>query len=142
MRSLIGIVAAALLTTGCIVVAEDTIEPGDPLDARFSLTWSVEDAFTGDLLDCQSVGADTVLVQSTNDLAAEVFVDLFDCRSEAGATQTLTAGDYWVDVQLVDCGGSSDCSDGFVLSETVSLGPYSVYSDRDYDLGHFLFAVE
>lgn len=142
MRSLIGIAAAALLSSGCIIVAEDSIEPGDPLDAQFSLTWSLEDAFTGADLHCLDVGADTVIVTSTNDLAGEVFVDLYDCRAEGGATQFLTAGDYWVDVQLAACGGAPDCDGGFALSETLSVGPYSVYSNRTYDLGHVIFVVD
>lgn len=142
MKPWIATFACSLLASGCIVVADDPIQPGDPLDAAFSLSWSVELAPDGDPIDCQSIGADSVLVESTNELTNEVFVDIFDCRSESGTTQPLTAGDYYVDVYLADCDSSPDCSNPFLLSDTVSIGPFGVYDDRTRDLGHFAFWID
>lgn len=93
-------------------------------------------------MDCRAIGADTVRVRSRNAGTGDVIVDLFDCRDEEGTTYDLTAGDYYVTVDLVDCRGSSACTDPNVLSRAPVLGPYGVWGDGEFDLGHFVLTID
>jgi hypothetical protein len=147
MRSLGRIASAiaglffALGTGGCLIIA-DHVHAGDFVDAHFWLTWSLEDAWTGRSIDCYGAGADTVRVVADNLDTGETFVDVFDCVDHEGRSAEVSAGDYAVDVDLLDCGGDPDCDhavwlDGYRLDDV-----YGVYHGGDYDLGHFVFAVD
>lgn len=115
------IVAAALIgTSACVFVGED-----DPDFGRVSLTWSIEDAFTGEVLGCAPGDS----VETTIDGA----IDIFDCFDFSGVTGLIPAGDYLGTFQLVD-------DAGFVVSET-SFG-VAVFDDTTTDVGEIVFLVE
>lgn len=133
--------AAASLVTGCVVVG-DGVDPGDSLNAGFLLEWDTVDAVTNVAIDCHSVGADTVRVTSRNASTGKSYIDLFDCRDLAGATYSLTAGDYYVTADLASCGPELHCPAPIVLSSASAVGPIGVWDDGDYDLGLFIFLVD
>lgn len=134
------VLALPALLTGC-VVKDVGVQPGDALDATFSLTWQVNDEATGQAVDCVSIGADAVVVTSTNHSTGEVFQDVYDCLDGTGVTNAVDAGDYDVIVDLDSC-GDAQCSDAVILSTSGSLGPFSIYSNVDTDLGHVVFLVK
>lgn len=138
------VVLSALLCagSGCVVSSADTVEAGDVLDAHFLLTWTTNDVRTGTEVDCYSAGADTVRVEAHNLSTDVVLADLFDCDAGTGETGALTAGDYTVSVELVACGGDSDCEGAAPVSSLSNRGQYGVWADEDYDLGHFVFLIE
>lgn len=144
MKSTLALAAAAassLFATGCIVVG-DTVDPGDPLDAHLLLEWETVESFTNVALDCYSVGADTVRVTARNSSTGKTYVDLFNCDDLAGVTYPLTAGDYYVNVDLASCGPEPDCPFPVILSAASMVGPIGVWDDADYDLGLFIFLVD
>src|SRR5262245_20405438 len=102
--------AASLGGAGCVVVAHDGVDAGDPLDAQLYLTWDATDSKTGTKVDCYSAGADTVRVTAKNSSTGTIVTDLFDCKSGAGSTYSLTAGSYFINVDLVACRGDRACS--------------------------------
>ncbi|MEZ4293465.1 MAG: hypothetical protein R3B70_00690 [Polyangiaceae bacterium] len=138
----LALAASMLFSTGCIVVSTDTIDAGDPIDARFLLTWTTLDAANGMTIDCFTAGADTVRVRAKNTSTGNVLTDLFDCSSRAGATYEITAGDYYVYVDLVDCRGDTSCRRPRVVSSVSRTALQPVWQEGDYDLGHFVFMVE
>lgn len=140
--TLIGIVAALAASSGCVVVAHQDVEAGDSLDAYFKLTWTTEDIATGIPLDCFAIGADTVRVIARNTDTTDSYTDLFNCDDLAGSTFDLTAGGYYIDVDLVACGTDPDCFDPFVFSTADTVGLVEVWEDGSYDLGHFVFYVD
>lgn len=127
--------------SGCVIVPDNTIAAGDPLDAHFLLTWTTTDARTGEAVNCYSAGADTVRVRANNTSTDDLLVDLFKCDASAGETYALTAGDYSVTVDLVACHGAPGCDQPDVLSTLSNRSRYLVWSDEDIDLGHFVFMV-
>ena len=129
--------AATALSTSCVIVTD--VQPGDYVDAQFSLTWHTEVAGSSLPFDCHDSGANTVVVESTNTLTDDVFVDLYDCGDEHGLTQTITAGDYFVDVSLAYCDADANCYPPMV-GETV--GVIEVYDSAIYELGDFVFVVD
>lgn len=141
--SLFALACAVLGASGCVVVTHSTsgVAAGDPLNAQFYLTWATQDNATRVDIDCHSVGADMVRVTSTNTSTGDSLTDLFDCRRGAGQTYSLTAGDYSVSADLLDCAGDSSCRSPVVLSSAVPLGPIGVWFDQTIDLGHFVFLV-
>ena len=140
MTTLFAASIAAVLASGCVVV-DDSTEPGDPLYAQFFLTWETADSITGVEVDCVSAGANTIRATASNVTTGDEFVDLFDCRDQAGTTYPLNAGRYWVTVELLWCGDAA-CTRPIALSSASTVGPYGVYSDSDIDLGHFVFFVD
>jgi len=138
------IVAASLALapamSGCVVVS-DTVAVGDPIDAHFSLTWVTADAVSGDVLECHSIGADSVRVTATNLDTGDAFVDLFDCGALKGSTDAVTAGDYSVSVDLVRCGSDPTCLSVPVFAGTDLPETFSVFTAGELDLGHFEFNV-
>jgi hypothetical protein len=140
--TLLALAALSLGGAGCVVVEHHDVKAGDPLDARLYLTWEMNDSKTSVRLDCQSAGADTVRVNATNAGTNKVYSDLFDCKAGAGRTYSLTAGDYYINVDLLSCGADSSCRSPFVVSSASTVGPYGVWSDGELDLGHFVFLVD
>ena len=136
--------AASLGGAGCVLVHhEDDVRAGDPLDAQLYLTWETKDSHTGARLDCRSVGADTVRVAARNSSTEKTYTDLFGCDAPAGKTFSLTAGDYYIDVDLVSCGpDTAACQTPRVVSRASTVGPYGVWTNEEFDLGHFVFLVE
>jgi hypothetical protein len=132
--------AASLGGAGCVVAAHDDVRAGDPLDARLVLTWETTDK-TGARIDCVSAGADTVRVVTRNFSTGDIVTDLFDCEAGAGTTYSLTAGDYYINVDLVACRGDSACLSPTVISAASFLGPYAVWDDGDFDIGHYVFLI-
>lgn len=137
------LVTGALLCagSGCVVVSDDAVSAGDPLDAHFVLTWVTNDARTGIPIDCHAAGADTVRVRARNVSTGTVLVDLFKCEAANGETFSLTAGDYSVRVDLVRCQADPACRRPVMLSALPTRTLYGVWTDRDVDLGHFVFLV-
>ena len=140
--SVLALAAASLAGAGCIVVHHDEVAAGDPLDAQLFLTWETQDAKTRAPLDCHSVGADTVRVSARNGSTGTVYTDLFDCDAQRGTTYSLTAGDYFINVDLVTCGKDSVCLTAPVVSAAPLVGHYPVWTDDELDLGHFVFLVD
>jgi hypothetical protein len=142
--SLIGLAAVIAMTAGCVV--HDSVIAGEPLDAQFYLTWATQKwAAQGNTpvsIDCVTAGADTVRVTSRNISTGKAFIDLFDCGVKEGLTYDLTAGNYEVNVELVDCAGDVACNAPYVVSTAPSLGPIGVWRDAEIDLGHFIFIVD
>jgi hypothetical protein len=130
----------ALASTGCMVIA-DGVAPGDPLDAHMVLTWTIEDAPTGRVLDCRAAGTDTVRVVADNLDTYETFYDPFDCAAGGGTTEEVTAGNYEVRVQLVDCWGPS-CAAPDVYATVRPVGTLAIFRDQRINLGHVVFEVE
>lgn len=142
-QRLIVAVAAVCAGSGCIVVSdEDMVRAGDPLDAHFTLTWSVNDTRLGVEVDCRSVEADTVRIEARNMTTGQTLVDLFDCEARKGVTYAVTAGDYSVSVDLVACRGEPSCARPDVISELPTRTIHEVWSDGDVKLGHFIFLVD
>jgi hypothetical protein len=139
--SVLALAVASLGGPGCVVVAHDDVDPGDALDAHLVLTWVVNDSKTGARIDCQSAGADTVRVTARNSNTGSIVTDLFDCGVGSGTTYSLTAGDYYINVDLVACRGDRACLRPDVVSVASTVGPYGVWDDADFDLGHFVFLV-
>jgi hypothetical protein len=141
MKSNILPLAAALtLISGCIVVS-DGVDAGDPLDAQLYLDWDVRDVVTDDPLTCATVGADTIRVKARNASTGKSYVDLFDCSAFSGTTYSLTAGDYYVTVDIAYCGTDPACSNPDVLSSAATIGPLGVWDDGEIDLGSFVFRL-
>jgi hypothetical protein len=134
------ILAAAFLSSGCIIV-DDGIDAGDPLNAEFSLTWATVDSVTGMEVNCVWAGANTVRTTATNVTTGDEFVDLFDCRDNGGSTYPVTAGRYWVGVDLLWCGDSA-CTAPVAIAPGYTAGRYSVFRDGDVNIGHFIFLVD
>ena len=101
----------------------------------------MNDEATGDPVDCVAIGADAVIVTSTNRSTGEVFQDIYDCLDGQGVTNAVDAGDYDVIVDLDAC-SDAQCSDAVILSTSGTLGSYSVYNNIDTDLGHVVFLVK
>lgn len=133
--------ALAPACLGCIVVA-DGVHPGDPINAHFTLTWLTVDGPSGAILDCHTIGADTVRVITTNQDTGDVFVDLFNCDLEHGRTDHVTAGHYAVTVDLVHCGLDASCTSAPAVAGTDLSDRFAVFAPGDYDLGHFDFQVD
>jgi hypothetical protein len=129
----------AVLASGCIF-ADDDVDPGDPLNAYFFLTWETVDATTGLEVDCVSAGAKTVRTIASNVTTGEDFVDLFDCRATQGSSYLVTAGTYSVTVELLWCADRA-CLAPEAVSSAFNVGSYGVYRDMSVDLGHFVFTV-
>jgi len=127
--------ALAAMASGCVVVADNS------LDASFFLSWETTDAHSGFSIDCLSVGADSVRVIADNLDTREQFVDIFDCRAGQGQTWLTTEGDYQVSVDLVRCGADASCLSQPVIAGTTLSEIFGVYSDGEYDLGHFVFEI-
>jgi hypothetical protein len=140
---LLAAAAALVAGSGCIVVDDEPIEAGESLDAHFQLTWATNDVRTGREIDCRSAGADTVRVRARNLTSGDEIVDLFDCDAKSGETSALPAGDYSVSVDLVACAGDAICAAPNVISALAERrSRYSIWSDTDIDLGHFVFLVD
>lgn len=137
--SVLALTAAGSFCSGCFVVHE-RVDPGEPLDASFELTWDLEDIVTGKQLDCVDVGADTVRVIARNADTGDKLVDLFDCDSYRGVTASIDAGDYVVKVDLLECGSDTGCLSPDVIA-AATLGPVGVWDDAVFDLGHIIFRV-
>src|SRR4051812_36865733 len=104
MKSSIFALALAVVgASGCVIVSHHTVAAGDALDAQFELTWITTDAMTGSEIDCRSAGADMVRVTSRNTNSGDIVTDLFDCEKRAGQTDSLTAGNYFINADLVMC---------------------------------------
>src|SRR5690242_16668784 len=103
MKSSLCFLSAAALAVfpGCVIVG-DRVDPGEPLDASFELTWSIEHDGSHAVLSCFDAAADTVRVKSHNVDTGDVAIDLFDCGANSGRTAPLDAGQYAVDVDLLD----------------------------------------
>jgi hypothetical protein len=140
--SVLAFAAASLGSTGCFVVGHHGVQAGDPLDAQLFLTWETKDARTGVNIDCISAGADTVRVVARNADTGSVVSDLFDCTLGTGTTYSLTAGSYFINADLVACRGDAACLSPVVVSSASTVGPYGVWDDEVYDLGHFVFLTE
>jgi len=123
------------------VFVDDGVTAGEPLDATLFLTWSVEHEGAAIELDCFEAAADTVRVSARNLDTGDVAVDLFDCDDAKGRTAPLEAGDYRVNVDLVDCGGGATCESAIPVSRAKAVATLPVWDDGDYDLGHFVFLV-
>ena len=136
------LVVAALSGAGCVVVEHHDVAAGDPLDAQLYLTWETKDSHTGGRIDCHSAGADTVRVSARNSSTGSVYTDLFGCDAQSGTTYSLTAGAYFVTVDLVACGTDRACLSPAVVSSASTIGPYGIWSDDESDLGHFVFLVD
>lgn len=134
---LLALAATALLAPGCVI----GVEVGESLEARLILTWSIEQASTRAPLDCALAGADTVRVTSRNTDTGDLAIDLFDCSAESGTTADLVSGNYLINVDLVSCGGGATCNNAPIVSRAATMGPYGIWDDGDYDLGHFVFLV-
>jgi hypothetical protein len=139
--NVLALAVASLGGAGCIVVSHHGVEAGDSVDARLYLTWETKDSKTGAPIDCHSAGADTVRVSARNSGTGSVYNDLFSCDELGGTTYALTAGDYFINVDLVACGKDSACLHPVVVSSASTIGPYGVWSDDEFDLGHFVFLV-
>ena len=137
---IVAILSLAPAAEGCVVVS-DTVDPGDPIDASFSLTWTTIDAWTGFAVDCHDVGADSVRVIADNMDTGDAFVDLFGCDAQHGRTAPVTAGDYAVTVDLVRCGFDETCSFAPVIAGTSLPDRFSIFDPAVIDLGHFDFEV-
>jgi hypothetical protein len=133
-------IAAAVLASGCVVV-DDGIDPGDPLDAQFFVTWETVGAISALEIDCIWAGANTVRTSAVNVTTGDEFVDLFDCRDKGGSTYPVNAGKYWVTVDLLWCDNDA-CIAPVVISPASTVGPYSMFRHADVDLGHFVFLVD
>jgi hypothetical protein len=131
-------IAAALLSSGCIVKAG--VDAGDPVNAEFWLTWETVDSATSREVDCVSAGADTVWITASNVTTGDEFIDLFNCRDERGSSFPFTAGNYWVTVELLWCGGGA-CDRAVAISPASTVGPYRIYDNVAVDLGHFVFLI-
>jgi hypothetical protein len=141
--NVLALAVACLGGAGCVVVSHrDDVNAGDPLDAQLYVTWETKDSTSGARIDCRSAGADTVRVSARNSGTGRVYVDLFDCAALSGTTFSLTAGDYFVTVDLVTCGTASGCPSPAVVSAASTIGPFGVWSDDEVDLGHFVFLVQ
>jgi hypothetical protein len=141
-RSFLIAAAAACAGSGCIFTTPgDTVVAGDPLDARFLLTWTTNDVQSGTEIDCYSAGADTVRVTARNTGSGDVLINLFRCDAKTGETDALVAGDYSISIALVHCRGDAQCATPRVLSTLAARGLYGVWGDTDVDLGHFVFLV-
>lgn len=130
---------AAALTSGCIIVADDGVSPGDPLNAQLSLTWTVQVAGSTSPFDCHDSGANSIVVEARNLDTDDVYVDIWDCGDGEGVSQTVVAGDYDVTVALAACDASGTCLNPMV-SEAV--GVVAIFEDGVYDLGDFTFLVD
>lgn len=135
----LALAGAAALSSGCIIVADDVVNPGDPLDAQFSFSWDVQVAGSSQPFDCHDSGANTIVLEAENRETGDVYVDLWDCGDGQGVSQSVVAGDYDVYVSLAACD-----ADGTCLSPMVSedVGLVEVYEDGLYELGHFTFLVD
>ena len=143
MKSIVmALTALSLSAAGCVVVEHHDVNAGDPLDAQLYLTWVINDSKTGVSLDCQSAGADTVRVSARNSGTGKTYADLFNCGAGAGTTYSLTAGDYYISVDLLSCGADTSCRSPVVVSSASTVGPYGVWYDGELDLGHFVFLVD
>lgn len=140
MKPSILALSAALLGTGCIIT-RDRVDAGERLDAQLYLDWDTRDAATDKPITCAAVGADTVRVRARNASTGKSYVDLFECSDYAGTTARLTAGDYYVTVDLVFCGPETACPNAEVISSAATVGPLGVWDDGEYDLGLFIFRL-
>lgn len=140
--NVLALAAASLGGAGCVVVTHQDVNPGDALAAKLYLTWEVNDSRTRARIDCRSAGADTVRVTARNSSTQSAYTDLFKCDRASGTTYSLTAGDYFINVDLVACGGDKACLNPTVVSSASTVGPYGVWSDDEFDLGHFVFLVD
>ena len=140
--ALLALAAASLGGAGCVVVSHDDVHAGDPLNAQLYLTWETNDSKTGARIDCHAAGADTVRVSARNASSGSTYADLFDCDAQSGTTYSLTAGDYFINVDLIACGHDPSCLNPSVVSVASTVGPYGVWTDDEFDLGHFVFLVD
>jgi hypothetical protein len=138
--SVFALSAAACVSASCVFV-HHKVEPGDPLDATFVLTWDLEEKGTGRQLDCIDIGADTVRVTASNRETGDRTIDLFDCEAYKGTTEAVDAGTYSVKIDLADCGPTTGCPDPIILS-TTTPDEIGVWDDGDHDLGHVIFVVD
>ena len=135
IAKLAGVLSIAALGSGCFY----PIEAGDMLDARLSLTWTIEDPSTRAAITCDAVGADLVLVASDNVETGYGFTDTFPCVAGHGSTAPLEAGDYAVTVDLASCHGPTSCASPYVYSSTRIPGVVGVWDDGRYLLGEVVF---
>lgn len=143
MKSTVLALAAALSgASGCIVSDQGDVRAGDRLAAQLYLTWETQDSRTNERISCYSAGADTVRVTARNASTDTVYTDLFDCGAGAGKTYSLTAGNYYINVDLVRCAGDASCVSEPALSSASTIGPYGVWDDVEFDLGHFVLLVD
>jgi hypothetical protein len=128
--------ALLLPVAGCIVaggtVPDRQPDPGELVGARFWATWDVGglDGEAG----CAAAGADTVRMLAANTDTGEAFVASFSCAAGRGTGGVVTAGDYAVVLELLDCGSADDCNEAPVVERTESMGPFPVFDDSDVAL--------
>jgi hypothetical protein len=134
--------ALVLPVAGCFVaggaVPDQQPEPGEILGARFWATWDVG-GLAGEP-GCAAAAADTVRLLALNTDTSETFVASFPCAAGRGTGGVVTAGDYAVTLELLDCGAQDDCQQAPVVGRSDSMGPFPVYDDSDVALDPVHFA--